>query len=94
MMYGVVAMGLLLVALALGYLVLTLAKKEELPFKILGYCIAVIIISVSTSFVVTQTVESFVLSSSAFRLKGRLFKKHLIIKPQMPMPAKAQLPSQ
>ena len=46
--------GLLLIALALGYLVLIKARLENVPFKFLGYLIAVVIIVASGELIVEK----------------------------------------
>ena len=56
MMVAMMTAAPLMIALSLGYLVLVKAKKEEAPFKFLGYGIAVLVIAISASMVLSQMI--------------------------------------
>ena len=78
--------GLLLIALALGYLVLIKARLENVPFRFLGYLIAVVIIVASGELIIekaaARTAQKQVYGGSSMMCKGG---KMGMMKGNMPM---------
>ncbi|HTZ11291.1 MAG TPA: hypothetical protein VMD04_02785 [Candidatus Margulisiibacteriota bacterium] len=86
---------LMLIALAGGYIVFYLAKREETIPRLVGYCISAIIITSSILYMLTSSW----MQSRVFDAKMRFYQQHMMMKsgcgpggampkmsPKMPMP--------
>ena len=80
------SLGLLLIALGVGYLVSTQAKKEAKGLKTLGYIIALVIIAISAVLIISKVIW-FCGYSKMCPLKGMLMQKGMM-QQQMPMQQK------